>query len=79
MKQKKISKAGGLTIPADVRRYSGFESGTAVDIKEQNGNLIIAPHTPKCMFCENENGVKVFKDKRVCTKCVAEMRALIDG
>lgn len=78
LKHKVISKGGSLTIPADIRReYNSFLGGEAVDIAVDNGRLVIAPHTPRCIFCESIDGVGKFKGRNVCKECVTAMVEVI--
>lgn len=69
-KYKKISKSGGLTIPADFRRDFNYVPGDAVDINMVDGKLIIAPHTPRCIFCGGVHKLGKYKGKDVCMECV---------
>ena len=71
-KYKKISKAGGLTIPADIRRDYDFAQGDAVSIVEDDGKLIIQKYNPECFFC-GAHSVKKYKGRYICPKCVAAM------
>lgn len=74
IKHKVISKGGGLTIPADIRReHNAFLGGEAVDLTVQDGKLIIAPHTPKCLFCDSVDGVTKFQGRYICKACVSRM------
>lgn len=78
LKHKVISKGGSLTIPADIRReYNNYLGGEAVDIVVEDGKLVIAPHTPKCMFCGSVNEVGKFKGRNVCKECVTAMVEVI--
>lgn len=78
VRSKVISKAGGLTIPSDIRReYNSFLSGEAVDMTVEDGNIVIAPHTPRCIFCKGIEGVGKFKDRNVCKECVTAMAEVI--
>ena len=71
---KVISKGGSLTIPASMRReYNAFIGGEAVDIDVQDGKLIIAPHTPKCLFCGSQDDVVKFHGRHMCKPCITEM------
>lgn len=73
-KYKVLSKGGGLTIPADIRReYNAFLGGEAVDLTIEDGKLIIAPHTPKCMLCESSDEVVKYKGRYVCKACVSQL------
>ena len=73
-KYKVLSKGGGLTIPADIRReYNTFLGGEAVDLNVEDGKLIISPHTPKCMFCSSVNDIGKYQDRYICKTCVTRM------
>jgi transcriptional pleiotropic regulator of transition state genes len=73
VKYKVINKSGGLTIPADIRREYSFGSGEAVDITIYDGQLLIEPHTPRCIFCRGVDDVGKYKDRYVCRLCVTGM------
>ena len=47
---KKISKTGGITIPAQVRYQMNIPKGAAVEIVQTEDNsLLIKKHIPTCM------------------------------
>lgn len=73
IKHKMLSKGGSLTIPADVRREYNFLAGEAVDIRVDDGKLVISQHTPRCTFCQGQERVGKFRGKHVCQGCVAGM------
>ncbi len=74
VKQKVISKHGGLTIPSDIRReYNAFLGGEAVDIQMNDGKLVIAPHNPRCIFCSGIENVSKHAGKNVCKLCIGAM------
>jgi transcriptional pleiotropic regulator of transition state genes len=73
IKHKVINKSGGLTIPADIRREYGFLGGEAVDITVYEGQLLIEPHTPRCIFCRGVDDVGKYRGRCVCQLCVADM------
>ena len=70
---KVISRTGGLTIPADMRRDLGFAAGDAVDITQAAGSLIIAPHAPRCIFCDSQEDVWPYMGKNICGHCVSQL------
>jgi transcriptional pleiotropic regulator of transition state genes len=72
-KFKKINRAGGLTIPAELRRNWDFTQGDAIEIVPQGGNLVIKKYTPKCFLCSSTNEVKRFKGKDICKECIKEL------
>lgn len=73
-RQKVISKGGSITIPSIIRReYNAFLSGEAVDLTVEDGKLIIAPHTPKCLFCNGVENVKKYVGRYLCKSCISNM------
>lgn len=73
IKHKVISKGGGLTIPADIRREYNYLGGAAVDISVEDGRLVIDQHTPLCLFCQSAEGVGKHMGRYVCRSCVTTM------
>ncbi|MCL6560890.1 MAG: AbrB/MazE/SpoVT family DNA-binding domain-containing protein [Firmicutes bacterium] len=73
MKQKIIGKSGGLTIPADIRRLYSFQGGDAVDISVIDGQLVISPHTPRCIFCQGQENTGKYMGRHICRACVTAM------
>ncbi|NSW90244.1 MAG: AbrB/MazE/SpoVT family DNA-binding domain-containing protein [Firmicutes bacterium] len=73
VKHKVISKNGSLTIPAAIRReYNNYLGGEAVDIKVEDGNLVITPHTPRCVFCGKTGDTK-HEGKYICKICISTL------
>lgn len=70
---KKIGKAGGITIPAELRRDWNFNSGDAVEVSPKNGDLVIKKYVPKCFLCGSNENVKRFKGKDICKNCIKEL------
>ena len=72
---KKVSKAGGIILPVEVRRDYGFSAGQAVEVSiAADGNsVILTKYTPRCMFCGSSEDVIHFKDRHICKACIAEM------
>lgn len=73
IKHKVISKSGGLTIPSSIRREYNILGGDAVDIVIMKGQLVIRPHTPRCVFCKGQEYVGKYMDRYVCQNCVTAM------
>lgn len=72
-KHKVLSKGGSLTIPADIRREYSFQGGDAVDITMDDGQIIVSPHTPRCLFCQGQDNVGKHMGRYICRSCVDTM------
>ena len=72
--EKKISKAGGVTIPSSLRRELGIENGERVKIDVNNaGEIILSRITGSCILCGgNENLIKL-DSKYICKGCVGKI------
>lgn len=73
MKFKKISKAGGITLPVELRRDFGFSAGQAVDINVDGDALIIKKYVPRCILCGTNHEVVNFADRHICKACIRKM------
>ena len=53
------------------------EAGKALKIADFPGlktdEIILKKYEPGCIFCNDARNVKLFKGKRVCEKCIAEL------
>jgi transcriptional pleiotropic regulator of transition state genes len=70
---KAIDELGRLVLPKPVRKAYGLDINTYVEIFADGRDIIIRKYEPSCVFCDETDGVAVFKGKHVCKKCVAEL------
>lgn len=67
---KKVSKAGGLTIPAQMRHELNIPKGAAVELSvNENEEIVIAKHIPTCLCCGTADYVSVVNGVELCEKC----------
>lgn len=72
---KKVSKAGGITIPLGLRRDLNIQPGDSLEFTAANdGRLVIERHIAHCMFCESTEDVSMFKGKPLCKACGDEIK-----
>lgn len=72
-KFKTLSKAGSLTIPADIRRDLGIAAGAGFDISiGDNGRIVLEKHTPTCIFC-GKYATKKHYGRDICEVCVHQI------
>ena len=70
---KKISRTGGITIPAQIRHQMNIPKCAAVEIVQTEDNsLLIKKHIPTCMCCGTAEHVKVFNNVELCTTCASK-------
>ena len=73
MRSKKTTSKGALTIPKDLRAATGIREGSAVDIEQVEGGILIRQHVPACRFCGSIESVDTVRGEPVCAKCAAEI------
>lgn len=67
---KKVTKSGGVSIPAQVRRTLGIQPGDAMELEVTEENLIkVKPYNLRCCFCETDEEVYDFHGKGICKSC----------
>ncbi len=72
-KHKKLTRAGGVTIPKDMRASTGILPGIAVDLNETGDGILISKHVPTCCFCGSPERIITFFDFEICADCVEVM------
>lgn len=71
---KKINKAGAVTLPAALRRAIGIDSGEKFSINlQENGDIILKRTQGSCLFCESEKDLIAYKGRLICKSCINEM------
>ncbi|MBQ7314893.1 MAG: AbrB/MazE/SpoVT family DNA-binding domain-containing protein [Clostridia bacterium] len=74
---RNVDELGRIVIPKELRRKLEIEHGDAVEIFVDEDLIILRKYTPACIFCGDEAAeVQIYKGKKVCKACLAEMAAL---
>lgn len=73
---RKIDSMGRIVLPREIRKIFEFSEGTPVEIfyNEENDTIILKGYAPGCIFCGEINNVVEYKSKRICSKCLAELK-----
>lgn len=79
MQSKKITKAGGITLPKQMRADIGVFAGNAVDVEIVDNSIVITKHTITCKLCGELEDVISYKGMDVCKKCVEGMQEVLNG
>lgn len=79
MQSKRITKAGGLTLPKQIRAEIGVFAGSVVDVEIVDDSIVIKKHTATCKLCGELEDVISFKGMEVCKKCVEGMQEGLNG
>ncbi|GLC87515.1 AbrB/MazE/SpoVT family DNA-binding domain-containing protein [Lysinibacillus piscis] len=68
---KKMSKTGGITLPAALRRTLGIEAGEKFNINLQgDGSILLKRSQGSCLLCEAEDALVSHNGRLICQSCV---------
>lgn len=70
---RKVDELGRVVIPIELRRTLRIAEKDALEIYVDGEKIILKKYEPACIFCGNAEGVKVYKDKNICTECLENM------
>jgi transcriptional pleiotropic regulator of transition state genes len=71
---RKIDELGRIVLPSELRRVFGIHEGDELEISVEGEQIILQKRHDLCVFCGAEAATIKFKDRRVCTDCVASLR-----
>ena len=75
LNQKKISRAGSVTIPAHLRRELGLEPGEVLDVSHTNkGDIVLKRSRGFCLFCKSDRELVMYDGRFVCKTCIDRMK-----
>ena len=73
---RKIDELGRIVLPIEIRRQLDINPGDGVEMFSDKGRIILQKYAPSCIFCGEADGIVTYKEKRVCTACLQEMKEL---
>lgn len=73
---KKMNRAGGVTLPSALRRQYGFATGEKFSVSVNDaGDVVLKRTEGQCLFCQAEQGLINFQGRFVCGSCIEHMSA----
>ena len=71
---RKVDELGRIVLPLETRKRLGLEAKDPVEIFVEKDRIILKKYEPACIFCGDVNGVVMYKEKRICKNCLAELK-----
>jgi AbrB family transcriptional regulator, transcriptional pleiotropic regulator of transition state genes len=68
---RRIDALGRIVIPAELRRVLEIGVGDLLDIRVDNGHIVLAKVEQTCVFCRSNDASQAYRGKLVCPVCVA--------
>ena len=70
---RNVDELGRLVVPKEMRKALDIDYNDPVEITIEGDRIILKKHLPSCIFCEGNTDLTVFKGKKICRSCLAEM------
>ncbi len=71
---RKIDELGRIVLPIETRRQLELEPKDGVEIFVDEDRIILKKYQPCCMFCNDGDDILLFKEKKICRKCLMELK-----
>ncbi|MEW8956956.1 AbrB/MazE/SpoVT family DNA-binding domain-containing protein [Clostridium sp.] len=72
---RRVDPLGRIVLPVEIRRTLGIEENeTNMEIYIEGEIILLKKYEPCCIFCGEARGVGLFKGKKICKKCLGEMK-----
>ena len=73
---RKVDELGRIVLPIEMRRTLDIAERDALEIYVDGSSVIIKKYKPSCIFCDATREITEFKGKKVCHKCLKELKGL---
>ena len=72
---RRMTAAGSITLPKDLRLRLGWKPGMSLDIEEAGGGgIYISPHVKCCALCGGTERTHTFGKVLVCEHCAVRIK-----
>lgn len=71
---RKLDNLGRIVLPIELRRTLEFEVADPLEIYVDGELIILKKYHPACIFCGEAQDVINYKGKKICKKCVEELK-----
>lgn len=71
-----IDGVGRLVIPMEVRRRLGISKTDFFNLCVDGDKLILQRYEQACVFCGGTDRVEDFQGKKICARCIQELRGM---
>jgi transcriptional pleiotropic regulator of transition state genes len=70
---RRIDALGRIVVPAELRRFLEIRVGDLLDIRVEDGHVVLAKVEQTCVFCGSGDSLRPYHEKRVCNGCVERL------
>jgi looped-hinge helix DNA binding domain, AbrB family len=70
---RRIDALGRIVVPAELRRFLEIRVGDLLDIRVEDGHVVLAKVEQACIFCRSADSLRPYHEKVVCSGCVERL------
>ena len=71
---RKVDDLGRIVLPIELRRTLDINIKDALEIYTEENQIILKKYEPACIFCGEAKEITDLKGKKVCKKCLKDIR-----
>ena len=71
-----LDHLGRIVLPKELRRTFDINPEDFLEMYVEDGRIILEKYEPTCIFCKESSDLQVVKGKRICKKCLEELKSL---
>lgn len=73
---RKVDELGRVVIPIELRRTLNVNIKDPLEIFVDGDMIMLRSYKPLCYICNGSEGLETFKNKRICSVCIASAKKL---
>lgn len=71
---RKVDTLGRIVIPMETRKTLGIDIKDPIEMYVDGDSIVLCKYNPGCIFCDSCDDIDLYKGKRICKSCRAEIR-----
>lgn len=75
---RKLDELGRVVIPIELRNKFNISEKDPIEIYVDGSNIILKKYEVSCIFCGKTEGLQEYKDKPICSNCLAKLSDIAD-
>ena len=73
---RRVDELGRIVIPIELRNKLDIAIKDPIEIFVEGSSIILKKYEPNCIFCGNSKELSSYRDKLICSKCLAKLSNL---
>ena len=73
---RKVDELGRIVLPIELRRTLDIGEKDALEIYVDGDSIVLKKYAPSCVFCNDTNGISMYKGKNICAACMRELKKI---